>query len=159
MKKYSLRLYFFNLGRKFCWCLEATNFKIFPTIVGQFTKDRTFNILGKMEVQQGQELLLNYIFKNRSEKVDCLVSVEQFSDFQFLLQQVLHIQDHPLQKSISDGVYFSNVASLHCTYCSSMIYRLYHMYRLYNIYFWSMFRKLAVFKRIFLEKSLWCTSG
>ena len=58
MKKYSLWLYLFNLGRKFYWCLEARNFKIFPIIVGQFTKYRTslnsFNILGMMEVQQEQ---------------------------------------------------------------------------------------------------------
>ena len=153
MKKYSLRLYFFNLGIEFCWCLEARNFKIFATIVGWFTKDRTrlnsFNILGMMEVQQGQELLRNYLFRNRREKMDYFVSVEQFADFWFLLQQVLHIQDHPVQNSISDGVYFSKVASLHCTDCSSTIT---------NIYFWSMFRKLAALKRIFSEKSLRCTS-
>ena len=73
MKKYSLRLYFFNLGRKFCSRLEAKNFKIFPNIVGWFTKDRTslnsFNILGMMEVQPGQELLCNYIFRKRREKI------------------------------------------------------------------------------------------
>ena len=44
--------------------------------------------------------------------MDRLVSVEQFSDFQFLLQQMLHIQDHPVQKSISDGVSFSKVTGL-----------------------------------------------
>ena len=98
-------------------------------------------MLGMTEVQQGQELLRNYIFRNKREKMDCIVSVEQYSDF--LLQQVLHIQDHLVQKSISDEAYFSKVASLNCTDCSSMIYRLYH------IYFWSMFRKLAVLKRIF----------
>ena len=80
-----------------------------------------------MVVQQGQELLRNYIFRNRREMMDCFVSVEQFSDFWFLPQQVLHIQDHPVQKSVTDGVYFSKVASLHCTDCSSMIYRLYHI--------------------------------
>ena len=73
MKKYSFRLYFFNLGRNFYWRLEARNFKIFLTIVGWFTKDRaslnSFNILGMMEVQQGQELLRNYIFRNRREKI------------------------------------------------------------------------------------------
>ena len=85
MKKYSLRLYFFNLGNEFCWCLEARNFKIFATILGWFTKDRTrlnsFNILGMIEVQQGQELLRNYLFRNRREKMDYFVSVEQFADF------------------------------------------------------------------------------
>ena len=25
---------FFDLGKTFCWCLEAMNFKVFPTIVG-----------------------------------------------------------------------------------------------------------------------------
>ena len=34
MKKYSLRLYLFNLGKKFCWCLDVRNFKIFQTVVG-----------------------------------------------------------------------------------------------------------------------------
>ena len=72
--------------------------------------------------------------------MDCFLSVEQFSDFYFLLQQVRHIQDPTLQKSISDGVYFSKVTSLNYTDCSPTIYRLYH------IYFWSMFRKLAVLK-------------
>ena len=85
MKKYSLWFYFFNLVKKFCWYLAVANFKIFQTIVGSFAKDRTsrnsFNILGMTEVQQRQELLRNYIFRNRREKMDCFVSVEQFSDF------------------------------------------------------------------------------
>ena len=33
-EKYSLRLDLFNLGNKFCWCLEVRNFKTFPTLVG-----------------------------------------------------------------------------------------------------------------------------
>ena len=45
--------------------------------------------------------------------MDCFVSVEQFSGFQFLLQQMLHIQDHPVQKNISDPVSFNEVTSLH----------------------------------------------
>ena len=94
-------------------------------------------MLGMMEVQQGQEFLRNYIFKNRKEKMDGFVSVAQFSDFQFLLQQMFHIQDQPVQKSISDRVYFSKVTSLHWTECNSTIYRFCH------IYFWSMFQKLV----------------
>ena len=35
MKKYSLRLYFFNLGRKIFRCLKAINFKIFATHLQQ----------------------------------------------------------------------------------------------------------------------------
>ena len=138
MKKYSLRLYFFNLGRKFCWRLEARNFKIFPTIVGWFTKDRTslnsFNILGMMEVQEGQELLRNYIFKNRREKIyfHVLFPWNNFQIFSFSSNRCFIFRT---------------------TDCSSMIYRLYH------IYFWCMLWKLAVLKRIFWEKSLWCTSG
>ena len=33
--------------------------------------------------------------------MDCFVSVGQFSDFEFLLQQILHIQDDPAQKTES----------------------------------------------------------
>ena len=50
------------------------------------------------------------------------------SDLEFLLQQMFHVQDHSLQKRISDGVYFSKITSLHCTECDSTIYRLYRIY-------------------------------
>ena len=103
-------------------------------------------MLGMMAVQQGQEFLRNYIFKNRKEKMDCFVSVAQFSDFQFLLQQMFHIQDQPVRKSVSDGVYFSKVTSLHCTDCNSTEDRLCH------ISFWSMFRRLIVLKKNVLRK-------
>ena len=144
MKKWSLRLCFLNLGRKFCWRLGARNFQIFPTIVEWFTKDRTnlnfFNILEMVEVQQGQELLRNYIFKNRMQKICFCRTICRFIASP---QHVFHIQKYEVQKSICDGISFSKVTSLHCTDCSSTIYWLYH------IYFRSLFRKLAILKRIF----------
>ena len=75
--------------------------------------------------------------------MDCFVSVEQFSDFEFLLQQMFDVQDHSVQKSIFDGVYFSKVASLHCADCNSTIHRL------YCIYFLDHVRKLPFLERIF----------
>ena len=65
--------------------------------------------------------------------MDCFVSVEQFSDFEVLLQQMFHIQDHSVQKRISDGVYFSEITSLHCTECDSTIYQLYRIYFLEHV--------------------------
>ena len=72
--------------------------------------------------------------------MDCFASIEQFSDFEFLLQQIFHIQDHAVQKSISDGVYFIKLQAyivqtatlpyIDFTICTS----------------WSMLRKLAVLK-------------
>ena len=68
-----------------------------------------------MEVKQGQDFLRNYILKNRREKMDCFVSIEQFSEIEFLLQPMFHIQKQSVQESISGGVYFSEVTSLYCT--------------------------------------------
>ena len=59
----------------------------------------------------------------KQEREDGLLcSVEQFSDFQFPLQDMFHIQDHSVQKRIFDGVYFSKVISLHCTDYNTTIY-------------------------------------
>ena len=53
----------------------------------------------------------------------CFVSVEQFSNFEFLLQQMYHIQDHLVQKSIfMEFILVKLQASLHCTECNSTIY-------------------------------------
>ena len=126
--------------------MGARNFQIFPTIVEWFTKDRTnlnsFNILDMVEVQQGQELLRNYIVRNRMQKI-CFCRT--ICRFKVSPQHVFHIQEYEVQKSISYGISFSKVTSLHCTDCSSTIYWLYH------IYFWSLFQKLAILKRIFSE--------
>ena len=46
--------------------------------------------------------------------MDCFVSVEQFSEIEIILQLMFHIEEHSVQKSISGGVYFSKVTSLHC---------------------------------------------
>ena len=65
--------------------------------------------------------------------MDCFVSVEQFPDFEFFLQQMFHIQDHSVQKGLSDGVYFSRITSLHCAECNSTKYRLYRVYFLEHV--------------------------
>ena len=121
MKKYSLDLYLYNLGKKFCLCLKARKFKIFSTIVRWFTKDskqrtslNSSNILGIIKVWQRQEFVRNKIFRNRRQVVNCFDSVDQFSDTKFLLHPMFHTQELSLQKKISDGVYFSKVTSLHC---------------------------------------------
>ena len=62
---------------------------------------------------------------------------------------MFQIQDQSVQKSASDGVYFSKVTRLHCTDCNSTEGRLCH------IYFWSMFRRLVVLKKnVFRKKSI-----
>ena len=65
--------------------------------------------------------------------MECFISVEQFSDFGFLLQQMLHIQEHSMERIFYDGVYFSKVTNLHCTDSNYNIYRLYHIYILEHV--------------------------
>ena len=62
----------------------------------------------------------------------CFVSVEQFSNFEFLLQQMYHIQDHLVQKSIFDGIYFSKVTSKPTLYRVQLYYILTLPHRLFG---------------------------
>ena len=41
--------------------------------------------------------------------MDCFVSVEQFSEIEFLLQAMFQIQKHSVQKSISGGVFLVKI--------------------------------------------------
>ena len=108
------------------------------------TSLNSFNILGMIKVQQGRSFfVITYSEIGRKR----FISMFYFCGtvFRFLVSPPAgaSYSGHPVEKGISDGVYFNKVASLHCTDCSSMIYRLYH------IYLWSMLWKLAVLKRIF----------
>ena len=78
--------------------------------------------------------------------MDCFVSGEQFSDFEFLLQQMFHIQDSHCQRVYPVDFIFSKVTSLHCIDCNFTIYRLYH------IYFLEHFPEISCLKKNNLRK-------
>ena len=64
--------------------------------------------------------------------MDCFASGEQFSDFEFLLQQMFHIQDSHCQRVYPVDFIFSKVTSLQCIDCNFTTCRLYHIYFLEN---------------------------